>query len=72
MEGDHDIVSSKSPAQASAAKPAASGTASYEAAGVVDEDTLESMRAAPIPQSITPAVLNQVDKLAAAAVMERV
>lgn len=71
MEGDHDTVSSKSPAQASAAKPAASGTASYEAAGVVDEDTLESMRAAPIPQSITPAVLNQVDKLAAAAVMKQ-
>ena len=47
------------------------GSSDPSAAGVLDETTLQSLKAAPLPEQINPQVRTEVGKLAASAVMKQ-
>ena len=82
-EDDHDhqpnhqanqqqsAITSRQLVQVATTANAASSASNPAAAGVLDEATLQSLKAAPLPKQINPKVRALVDKLAASAVIKQ-
>lgn len=64
-------ITSRQLVQVATTANAASSASNPAAAGVLDEATLQSLKAAPLPKQINPIVRALVDKLAASAVIKQ-